>query len=1159
MTTAGLEASRPMLRIGGSSYPILLPTLRDSRLHLGAVIVSLQVLGQLVFGFHLSIAQILVSVLTCAVLEVGIAFWRQGVIMWPASALLTGNGVAFILRVPGTEHGDWWSLRGAWIFAATAAVSLLSKHLIRLRGRHVFNPSNFGLVLCFLVLGSGRAEPLDFWWAPMSAWLALALAIIVAGGFAILWRLRLLEIAVSFWLAFAAGIGVLAVSGHAMTARWHLGPITGGHFWWVLLSSPEILVFLFFMITDPKTVPDGRMARRVFAAAVGVVAALLIAPQTTEFASKVALLGALVLVCAARPVIEILLATTRAYGGAIPSRTARVIRGDRIAVRARPTAAAGGIALMGAAAVAGLIVLAGIPARPSASAALPRVENADRALQVTVTKSDGVARIGRSTALQIGRDLAADLRIATDALQRRDVNRAAAGATGIWLKQLKARIGRAGNGALVVPTYHVERVQVALERGEGQSAPIVVASLAGTVENSTYSGSPPTRLHRGGTTPIERTYELAATPGGRYLITRVRGETPGRVAVVGPAAGSASRAGTAASITLRPRPTSATVVRQGIPFRFTATIRNSAGLNVVADVSLLLTRPGGRRVAFLRDERLIPGGRSISIGSTVVTSRWFRDVGPFSVVALVDGKPAGRPLPFTVSRPELRTPTFADVTAAAGLTTRLPATACGEWAAGAAWGDVDLDGDLDLYLPRRKGDARLWINDGRGHFTDQAAARGVADVGGGASGASLADYDNDGDPDLFVFGSRGNRLYRNDNTGVFTDVTATAGVGTVLGAQATSAAWGDYDRDGLLDLYVTFYGACGPFGLQSLSYHRDHLYHNEGNGTFTDVTRLVEQDPARTDDGATTGAGFQAAWFDYDADGDPDLYLANDFLGAHPDRNHLWRNDGPGPNGSWRFTDVSVESSTAFAMNTMGIAIGDYDGDLDLDMALSNIDTNRLLRNNGDGTFTDVGSTARIARPRGNIAQRPVTWGTGFYDFNLDGWEDLYFAGGFFERPVPTANELYVNLGDGTFADLSAPSGASDNAPSRGVAFADYDRDGRIDLYVVNQGTTPRLFRNVTSSPKAHWLEVATVGTRSNRDGCGARLIAHFGERSLIREVSCGSTSLSSWSDTVVHFGLGEATSVSKLMIVWPSGTRQTLRGVRVDRLLTVTEPDQSK
>ena len=306
------------------------------------MIISLQVLGQVAFDFRLSIAQILVALLTSALLEFAIAFRRQHVIMWPASALLTGNGVAFVLRVPGTEHGDWWSLRGWWIFAAAAGVSLLSKHLIRVKGRHVFNPSNFGLVLFFLVLGSSRADPLDFWWAPMSDWMLLALVIIVAGGFAILARLRLLGIAVLFWLTFAAGIGVLALSGHEMTARWHLGPITGGYFWWVLVTSPELLVFLFFMITDPKTIPSGRFGRRLYAVGIGLVATLLIAPQRTEFATKVALLSALAIACAAARAARVRArargARPLAGGRAHPRHATRRGRGRADAERRRSSA-----------------------------------------------------------------------------------------------------------------------------------------------------------------------------------------------------------------------------------------------------------------------------------------------------------------------------------------------------------------------------------------------------------------------------------------------------------------------------------------------------------------------------------------------------------------------------------------------------------------------------------------------------------------------------------------------------------------------------------------------------------------------------------------------------------------------------------------------------
>ncbi len=292
------------LTIRGRTYPVLLPKLADPRLHLAATITSLQVIGQVGFHFRLSIAQILVALATSAVLEVAIAVRQQHVLLWPASALLTGNGVAFVLRVPGTQHGDWWSLRGWWIFAGTAAVALVSKHALKWRGAHIFNPSNIGLVVCFLALGRLRADPLDFWWGPMSAWLVLALVVIVLGAFAILQRLRLLALAVTFWVSFAAGTGVLALAGHSMTARWHLGPIAGFHLWSVLVTSPEVLVFLFFMITDPKTAPRGVRARLAYAAALGLLATLLIAPTQTEFAAKVSLLGALAVVCLALPVLR---------------------------------------------------------------------------------------------------------------------------------------------------------------------------------------------------------------------------------------------------------------------------------------------------------------------------------------------------------------------------------------------------------------------------------------------------------------------------------------------------------------------------------------------------------------------------------------------------------------------------------------------------------------------------------------------------------------------------------------------------------------------------------------------------------------------------------------------------------------------------------------
>jgi Na+-translocating ferredoxin:NAD+ oxidoreductase RnfD subunit len=376
----------PTLTIRGTPYPVLLPKLSDARLHLAAVIISLQVLGQVAFGFNLSIAQILISLGTCAVLEMSIAFRRQRVIMWPASAMLTGNGVAFVLRVPATRHGDWWSTQGWWIFAGTAAVSLLSKHVIRINGRHVFNPSNFGLVLCFLVLGSSRAEPLFFWWAPLSAWMVLALCIIVTGGLVILARLGLLGIAIAFWVSFAVGLGVLAATGHAMSARWHLGPLSGAAFWWTLVSSPEILVFLFFMITDPKTIPAGRRARLAYAVSIGLLAVLLIAPARSEFWSKVAVLGSLVIVCAAMPVLARL-------------------RRPRLAGRRVGLLAAAGLA-----AYVGALVVAGVPAR--SAAAVPVAAGAGPLPAIEILPSHGVSTaLNRTTARAIAWDLVSSLGI----------------------------------------------------------------------------------------------------------------------------------------------------------------------------------------------------------------------------------------------------------------------------------------------------------------------------------------------------------------------------------------------------------------------------------------------------------------------------------------------------------------------------------------------------------------------------------------------------------------------------------------------------------------------------------------------------------------------------------------------------------------------------
>ena len=258
--------SQKSLRVGDRRYPVVLPSLADPRLHLAVVIISIHVLGQVALGFRVSVPQILSAIVTCFVIELVWTFRQTGKLVWPASAMLTGSGVALILRVVGTERGDHWTWFGWYYFAAIAGLSLLTKYVIKLKGSHVFNPSNVGLVVAFVVLGGALIEPLDFWWAPLDGWMAAAYIIIIAGGLLITARLRLLAMATTFWVALGAGLGLLAASGHCFSASWSLQPVCGPNFWWVVMGSPELLIFLFFMITDPKTIPArpgaGRLRHR---------------------------------------------------------------------------------------------------------------------------------------------------------------------------------------------------------------------------------------------------------------------------------------------------------------------------------------------------------------------------------------------------------------------------------------------------------------------------------------------------------------------------------------------------------------------------------------------------------------------------------------------------------------------------------------------------------------------------------------------------------------------------------------------------------------------------------------------------------------------------------------------------------------------------------
>lgn len=412
------------MRIRGVDYPVRLPSACDPRLHLAATITSIQVMGQAFLGWELSIAQILVCLGTCAVIEVPMVFWERKEIVWPASALLTGNGVALVLRVNGTEHGDWWSMNGWYIFAATAGLALLSKHLIRFRGRPVVNPSNLGLVTVFLLLGTNVVNPLDFWWGPFSASIALVYVILTVGALTVTRRLRLLPMSLAFWGVFAAGLGVVTLSGHCISARWSVAPVCGNDFWWIVVTSPEVLIFMFFMITDPMTSPATPRSRLVFGASVGFASAALVAPMQTEFGAKVAVLSGLVAVCALRPLA---VAATERLPRPGPG-SLRIVSAVLI-----PAAVA-------------LLVVAGLPARtPTVTGPLlaagvldarPVVDVPASAVPEVSVSTDAAEAVGQHASTDADRmahDLVAALMIEADAALAADTELAASAIAGLRL------------------------------------------------------------------------------------------------------------------------------------------------------------------------------------------------------------------------------------------------------------------------------------------------------------------------------------------------------------------------------------------------------------------------------------------------------------------------------------------------------------------------------------------------------------------------------------------------------------------------------------------------------------------------------------------------------------------------------------------------------
>ncbi len=572
----------------------------------------------------------------------------------------------------------------------------------------------------------------------------------------------------------------------------------------------------------------------------------------------------------------------------------------------------------------------------------------------------------------------------------------------------------------------------------------------------------------------------------------------------------------------------------------------------------------------------LPGGRAAWVGVAIAAILW----------PLPEGAPRAQP------------PLFLDAAAETGLAFTHVSGASGnyylaeEMGAGAALFDYDNDGDLDVFLVQggsldppsaggaasRRPTSRLFRNDLKIaadgsrtlRFTDVTDAAGIRlDTYG--MGAAVGDYDNDGYLDLLVTSFGPETLYHNNGNGTFTDVTRDAGVSDPQ--WSTSAAFVDYDRDGDLDLFVANYldftvannkrcadpaGArdyCGP-----RAYHpvRDRLYRNDGRGRFTDVTES-------TGIGRAYGAGLGVAVGDYNGDGWPDIYVAND---ATP--NQLWINQRNGT-----FTDQGVLSGAALNAagnpeGSMGVASGDYDRDGDEDLFVTNLagETAVLYANDGHASFEDVRARAGLAAPTAAVTGFGADW----FDYDNDGWLDLFVANGGVNvieaqrgQPFPffMKNQLFRNLGTGRFADTSAAGGPAFARPNigRGAAFGDLDNDGDIDIVVTSNNGPVQLLLN--QSAASHWLGVRLTQQPGNRFGVGAWIgVAGPGHPTLWRRVRTDGSYLSA-SDIRTHVGLGAAAPGASTVIVrWPDGPVERWSGIEADRVVTLARgtgrPDNS-
>ena len=493
-------------------------------------------------------------------------------------------------------------------------------------------------------------------------------------------------------------------------------------------------------------------------------------------------------------------------------------------------------------------------------------------------------------------------------------------------------------------------------------------------------------------------------------------------------------------------------------------------------------------------------------------------------------------------------PLFRDVSAEAGISATHRAiwddkeAMRGYLAIGQAWGDYDRDGWIDLFVSGNLDPNVLYRNQGDGSFSVSEHSEQLSLPAVPSGGATWADYNNDGWLDLYIVNFGANQLFRNDGGLGFTDVSLSAGVGDT--GKGTSAAWGDYDSDGWLDLYVTnwsCYPECDPIDFTA---QQDRLYHNNGDGSFTDVSPTLDY-------ALTLGAGFAPAFLDYDGDGDQDIYVVNDKL-QNEIGNVLWRNDGAGC-AHWCWANASEESGSDLLINGMGVDAADYDNDGDLDLYITDmVYTMYLLRNDG-GDFRSRAHSAGVAINLG--PDSGVGWGAVFFDLDNDGWQDLYVAATEFLQTFPElettfmnprADALFHNSGGYNFVDVSAHSGIDQALPTLGVAYADYDRDGDLDLVTGNWNSGYRLYQN--QGGRNRWLSLDLRGYGAvNRNAVGTRVYLTTADGVTQMQAVRIGAGLGGNNQLALHFGLGAHASAD-LRIVWSNGSECQLESVAANQ-----------